>query len=84
MYALEALAGPHMVLTSAQGAIVVFCAPGTIVSGNIIIARGRDLLGGINMFVCASLLVCQTPGTDAEVPQGLTISHLTATTPKQK
>lgn len=32
-----------------DGAIVLFCAPGTVVSDNTIIARSRDGLGAINM-----------------------------------
>ena len=40
-----------------QGAIVLFCAPGTICSNNTIIARTRNVLGAINMCVPSPLTV---------------------------
>lgn len=40
---------------SQQGAIVLFCAPGTVCTDNTIIARERNLLGAINMCVRSSL-----------------------------
>lgn len=45
---------------SQQGAIVLFCAPGTVCTDNTIIARERNLLGAINMCVrsCLPRLAC--------------------------
>ncbi|SCV69866.1 BQ2448_1260 [Microbotryum intermedium] len=39
----------NTIIDATDGAIVVFCAPGSITSDNTIIARTRDLLGAINM-----------------------------------
>ncbi|KAI5475663.1 Bulb-type lectin domain containing protein [Pseudohyphozyma bogoriensis] len=49
------IAGKNSVITgntiidATDGAIVIFCAPGSIVANNTIIARERDLLGAINL-----------------------------------
>ncbi|GAA5913298.1 hypothetical protein JCM8208_005201 [Rhodotorula glutinis] len=39
----------NTVIDATDGAIVLFCAPGTICSNNTIIARTRNVLGAINM-----------------------------------
>ncbi|KAM0754861.1 hypothetical protein T439DRAFT_321916 [Meredithblackwellia eburnea MCA 4105] len=39
----------NTIIDATDGAIVVFCAPGSTIAGNTVIARERDLLGAINM-----------------------------------
>jgi len=46
---LFALQANNTIIDATDGAIVVFCAPGTLVTGNTIIARTRNLMGGINL-----------------------------------
>ncbi|POY70998.1 hypothetical protein BMF94_5923 [Rhodotorula taiwanensis] len=50
----------NTVVDATDGAIVLFCAPGTLCSDNTVIARTRNCLGAINMQVCL-LLVSTTP-----------------------
>ncbi|KAK4054094.1 hypothetical protein OIV83_001119 [Microbotryomycetes sp. JL201] len=45
----DSLIAGNTVTDATDGAIVVFCAPGTTVTNNTIIAKTRDLLGAINM-----------------------------------
>ncbi|KAL8293491.1 hypothetical protein RQP46_000192 [Phenoliferia psychrophenolica] len=45
----DSLISGNTVFDATDGAIVVFCAPGSTISDNTIIARSRDLLGAINM-----------------------------------
>ncbi|ORY89615.1 hypothetical protein BCR35DRAFT_350075 [Leucosporidium creatinivorum] len=46
---VNSLIAGNTVIDATDGAIVVFCAPGSIIANNTIIARGRDVLGAINM-----------------------------------
>lgn len=41
----------NTIVDATDGAIVVFCATGSIISNNLVIARTRDCLGAINMSV---------------------------------
>ncbi|KAM0789630.1 hypothetical protein ACM66B_000434 [Microbotryomycetes sp. NB124-2] len=45
----DSLIAGNTVTDATDGAIVVFCAPGTTVTDNTIVAKTRDLLGAINM-----------------------------------
>ncbi|BGP49235.1 hypothetical protein JCM10450v2_005118 [Rhodotorula kratochvilovae] len=45
----DSIISGNTVFDATDGAIVLFCAPGTICSNNTIIARERNLLGAINM-----------------------------------
>ncbi|GAA6024696.1 hypothetical protein JCM10207_009222 [Rhodosporidiobolus poonsookiae] len=45
----DSLIAGNTVIDATDGAIVVFCAPGSVVTDNTIIARERNLLGAINM-----------------------------------
>ncbi|GAA5876616.1 hypothetical protein JCM16303_003600 [Sporobolomyces ruberrimus] len=45
----DSLIAGNTVFDATDGAIVLFCAPGSIVTRNTIIARERNLLGAINM-----------------------------------
>lgn len=58
----DTLVEGNTIIDATDGAIVVFCAPGSQIVGNTIIARGRDLLGGINLSVTSHSLA-QTDDT---------------------
>ncbi|GAA5867321.1 hypothetical protein JCM8547_003306 [Rhodosporidiobolus lusitaniae] len=45
----DSLIAGNTVIDATDGAIVLFCAPGSMVTNNTIIARERDVLGAINM-----------------------------------
>ncbi|GAA6017692.1 hypothetical protein JCM11491_001170 [Sporobolomyces phaffii] len=45
----DSLIAGNTVFDATDGAIVLFCAPGSVVTRNTIIARERNLLGAINM-----------------------------------
>ncbi|SCZ89674.1 BZ3500_MvSof-1268-A1-R1_Chr9g10546 [Microbotryum saponariae] len=45
----DSVVSGNTIIDATDGAIVVFCAPGSTISDNTIIARTRDLLGAINM-----------------------------------
>lgn len=45
----ESVIAGNYVFDATDGAIVVFCAPGSTITDNTIVAKGRDLLGAINM-----------------------------------
>ncbi|GAA5936438.1 uncharacterized protein JCM15063_001886 [Sporobolomyces koalae] len=45
----DSLVAGNTVIDATDGAIVLFCAPGSVVTRNTIIARERNLLGAINM-----------------------------------
>ncbi|BGP09027.1 hypothetical protein JCM10049v2_004882 [Rhodotorula toruloides] len=45
----DSLVAGNTVFDATDGAIVLFCAPGTVCTDNTIIARERNLLGAINM-----------------------------------
>ncbi|GAA5824404.1 hypothetical protein JCM11251_000407 [Rhodosporidiobolus azoricus] len=45
----ESVIAGNTVFDATDGAIVLFCAPGSVVTNNTVIARERNLLGAINM-----------------------------------
>ncbi|GAA5955955.1 hypothetical protein JCM21900_002630 [Sporobolomyces salmonicolor] len=45
----DSLVSGNTIVDATDGAIVLFCAPGTVCTNNTIIARQRNLLGAINM-----------------------------------
>ncbi|GAA5987057.1 hypothetical protein JCM11641_007825 [Rhodosporidiobolus odoratus] len=45
----DSLIAGNTVIDATDGAIVLFCAPGSMVTNNTVIARERNLLGAINM-----------------------------------
>ncbi|BGP17305.1 hypothetical protein JCM10213_009091 [Rhodosporidiobolus nylandii] len=45
----DSLIAGNTVIDATDGAIVLFCAPGTVCTNNTVIARERNLLGAINM-----------------------------------